>query len=97
MADKWTYPQSLSKPRGIVEAATELERELGVRSRCYAQWVQAGKLSTIDAVDRYERMLACLRWIESAAAYKAALDQELQENQQPAADTKPYITKEVDF
>lgn len=97
MADIWTYPRSLSKARGIVEAATELERELGVRSRCYAGWIQGGKISTIDAVDRYERMIACLRWIEAQPAYRVALAAELQVDIDNAAIPTPPETKEVDL
>lgn len=38
------------------EACAEVERELQVRNRIYDNWVRDGKLSYIDARDRYGRM-----------------------------------------
>lgn len=37
-------------------AASEIDREMGVRSRIYADWIKDGKISKIDATDRYNRM-----------------------------------------
>lgn len=42
--------------RSVEEALSEIERELRVRERCYAGWVESGKLTRIDAIDRLERM-----------------------------------------
>lgn len=36
-------------------AASELARELGVRERCFPRWVEQGKISRIDAKDRFLR------------------------------------------
>lgn len=38
------------------EAASELDREMGVRERCYPNWIEQGKVSRIDARDRFSRM-----------------------------------------
>lgn len=38
------------------EALAEVQRELEVRNRIYNKWVADGKLSYIDARDRYARM-----------------------------------------
>ena len=52
----------LSMPKsaldGIQEAADEIERELGVRSRCYPKWTSEGKLSRTEARDRMDRLQA---------------------------------------
>ena len=37
-------------------AASELDREMGVRERCFKNWIEQGKISRIDATDRYTRM-----------------------------------------
>lgn len=36
-------------------AASELAREMGVRERCFPRWVEQGKISRIDAKDRFLR------------------------------------------
>lgn len=38
------------------EAASELDREMGVRERCFPGWIETGKVSRIDARDRFTRM-----------------------------------------
>lgn len=38
-------------------AGSELDREMGVRERCFKNWIEQGKISRIDAKDRWERML----------------------------------------
>lgn len=40
----------------LAEAGTELDREMGVRERCFPKWIEDGRLSRIDAKDRYKRM-----------------------------------------
>jgi|SRR6267378_7597646 len=42
--------------RSLEAASSELERELQVRERCYKGWVADGKLSRIDATDRFNRL-----------------------------------------
>jgi hypothetical protein len=54
---------SLSKKRDYAEAVAEVERELGIRSRCYERWVQELKISRIDATDRLERLRAALAFM----------------------------------
>lgn len=44
--------------RTLEGAASECERELQVRDRCYGNWIKDGKLSRIDATDRYKRLTA---------------------------------------
>lgn len=53
--------------RSIAEAASELRREWGVRKRCYGRWVQDGKLTEVEAIDRLERLEAALDIVERAA------------------------------
>lgn len=40
----------------LAEAGTELDREMGVRERCFPKWIDDGRMSRIDAKDRYKRM-----------------------------------------
>jgi hypothetical protein len=40
----------------IEGASSELDREQGVRERCYPNWIKDGKVSKIDATDRFLRM-----------------------------------------
>jgi hypothetical protein len=47
--------------RDIDEALSELERELQVRERCFDRWIAEGKISRIDAFDRFERMATAWR------------------------------------
>lgn len=61
----------LSRERGIDEQIAELERELGVRYRCYRQWIHAGKMSRVDAAERFERMAAALKTLDSVAATRS--------------------------
>lgn len=49
--------------RDVEEAQSELQRELGVRERCYGRWIEEGKVSRIDAKDRYNRLKKALEII----------------------------------
>jgi len=49
------------------EAVSELNRELQVRRRCYDRWIADGKLDSIDATDRMERLEAALAICQRAA------------------------------
>lgn len=44
----------------LEEAVCELARELGVRERCFPNWIAVGKVSRVDAKDRYSRMKKAL-------------------------------------
>lgn len=44
----------------LEEAFCELSRELGVRERCFPNWIAVGKVSRVDAKDRYSRMKKAL-------------------------------------
>jgi hypothetical protein len=62
-------PETPEEPmRPIEEAVSELERELLVRKRCYGRWVDDGKLSRVDAIDRYARLQSALCYLREAAA-----------------------------
>lgn len=47
----------------IEQAQSELARELQVRDRIYPDWVSGGKLSRIEAKDRYDRLKKALEII----------------------------------
>ncbi len=59
-----TPPKPHGKERSLEEAVSEVKRELGVRARCYSRWVDEGKLTSIDATDRYERMSAAHEFLK---------------------------------
>lgn len=60
--------------RGIEEAVSEVARELQVRQRCYPRWIQDGKMDTIDAKDRSERLEAALHYLKEHQELVAKLD-----------------------
>lgn len=49
--------------RSLEEAISEVDRELKVRLRVYDRWVADGKLSTVDARDRVERLQSALAYL----------------------------------
>ena len=42
--------------RDVEEALSECDRELQVRDRCFARWVGEGKITSVDARDRMQRL-----------------------------------------
>jgi hypothetical protein len=50
--------------RGLDEAICECQRELDVRKRCFATWVEQGRLSAVDARDRFDRLLAAIKFLK---------------------------------
>lgn len=42
------------------EAISELKREIAVRERCFDKWVADGRLTDVDAQDRFDRMASAL-------------------------------------
>lgn len=60
MNEDYQVPAWASKQRCYDECVAELEREIAVRKRCYTRWVADGRLSAVDAADRYERLKGCL-------------------------------------
>jgi len=46
--------------RSLTEARDEVQRELCVRKRCFPRWIEDGRLSRTDAIDRIERLEAAL-------------------------------------
>jgi hypothetical protein len=55
--------------RTIEEAVSEVSRELSVRRRCYARWIEDGKLSKVDANDRLERLEAAEHYLLAHAEH----------------------------
>jgi hypothetical protein len=51
--------------RSLDEAASELEREFNVRSRCFPRWIEDGRVNRIDAQDRLDRLATALRALEA--------------------------------
>jgi hypothetical protein len=58
--------------RSIEEALSECQRELQVRDRCYARWVSEGKLTSVDARDRMERLQAAVDYLDKAFSLQSA-------------------------
>lgn len=68
-----TGQQGTSAPcRSLEEAASEVDREIKVRQRCYDRWVKEGKLSLVDARDRLERMQSALAYLNRALSLEEA-------------------------
>lgn len=68
-------PDETQPMRDLPEAHAELQRELQVRKRCYGRWISDGRMSRVDAVDRYARLQSALVYIEKfAASLGCALD-----------------------
>lgn len=61
-----------TKDRTLEEAASEVERELSVRTRCYSRWIDDGKMSRVDAQDRYDRLATALEWLNALSALSPA-------------------------
>jgi len=53
--------------RSLEEAIAEIERECQVRARIFDGWIQAGKISRVDAWDRMERLLSGLFLLRAQA------------------------------
>lgn len=50
--------------RSVQESYDELMRELQVRDRCYAGWVRDGRMTAIEARDRFDRLASAMAWLE---------------------------------
>ena len=57
----------LKTERSIREALSEVHRELCVRERCFDRWVKDGKMTDVDAQDRFDRMASAKHYLESFA------------------------------
>lgn len=57
-----------ASPRCLSEALSELKRELQVRDRCYDRWVTDGRLTDVDARDRYERLASAVQFLQDLSA-----------------------------
>ena len=57
--------EQTKQTRPLREAISEVKRELQVRERCYKRWVEDGRLSDVDATDRFDRMSAALQYLEN--------------------------------
>lgn len=47
---------ALKLKRDLRQARSEVDREVKVRERCYARWVDDGKITDVDATDRLDRL-----------------------------------------
>ena len=52
--------------RTLEEAHSEVEREMQVRARCFDNWVRDGKMTSVDARDRFDRLATALEYITAA-------------------------------
>ena len=59
-------PVGPSASRTVEEALSELERELQVRKRCYGKWIEEGRMSSVDARDRAERLESAIVYLKFA-------------------------------
>lgn len=60
--------------RSLEEAMSEVNRELQVRRRCYGRWIQDGKLSSVEATDRVERLEKALDELEKLSLLRDGID-----------------------
>lgn len=51
-----TTPVNCFTAGSLDPAVNEVDRELGVRKRCYSRWVQDGKLTAFEAEERFNRL-----------------------------------------
>jgi len=59
----------------LEEALSELEREKGVRERCYERWVKEGRLTAVDARDRMTRLCAAIQLLQPTPAVEQGVSQ----------------------
>ncbi len=52
----------------LLQALQELEREKGVRVRCYEDWIDKGKLGKYEAQDRMARLSAAMQFLDYLAS-----------------------------
>lgn len=64
MDEMYQVPAELSRVRAYEEAVAEVEREIAVRKRCYARWIGDGRLDSITAAERFERLKAALTFMQ---------------------------------
>lgn len=53
--------------RPFEEALSEVERELNVRSRCFPNWINQGKVNRVDAQDRLDRLASAFVILNSVS------------------------------
>ncbi len=58
----------------VEHAHAEVDREMQVRARLYDKWLHDGKLSYVDAVDRYKRLLKALTVLQKVMDLEAVSD-----------------------
>lgn len=65
MSKKPIKELTLSDIQGVSihHALSEMERELAVRQRIYDDWIKQGKLSYVDALDRFGRLLFAVEFM----------------------------------
>ena len=50
--------------RLLQEAMDEVAREIGVRERCFPNWIRDGKVSSSDAKDRLQRLIKAAEMLQ---------------------------------
>jgi hypothetical protein len=60
----------------IEQALGEVERELGVRVRCYDKWVAEGKMSKLEAKERKERLTMARDMLYLISKLRASSDED---------------------
>lgn len=58
----------LKHERSLKEALSEVHRELAVRERCFDRWVSDGKMTDIDAQDRFDRLASAEHYLVQHAS-----------------------------
>lgn len=56
----------------LEHAASEVDRELQVRARLYDRWIAEGKISYIDAKDRFLRLMWAAEFLQKAVDLNSA-------------------------
>lgn len=86
------YTPSKNGHRSIEEAISELQREMDTRKRILDRWVMEGRLSWVDAHDRFERLLSALRLL---IAYSNEIDAATQSDDVAEPETNTSATNPI--
>jgi hypothetical protein len=66
--DQKAITPKLSAPQAAVD---ELYRELQVRLRCFPRWIEEGRVSRTDAIDRIDRLNTALQLLKGVVEKEA--------------------------
>lgn len=90
------YTPSQNGHRSVEESIAEVQREMDTRKRILDRWVQEGKISWMDAHDRFERHLSALKHLID---YSNALDRMQAEHDNPTLQlpgTMPDVELDIE-